>query len=258
MAHPLIPLVVGAAKPLAAYLGTQLEDDEREAIERAFARAVAAECQSEAERNPRPMGKVRRLGRLLGEKVTARPTYLGEKKARQNKKERRQRERSASIVAQLLGAGWQAATPPTPTSDEEAPQKWEPALRKYVEVVAVKAIEGDDDTRCLAWSHAVTGRYEIARPDAAGDWTVAALQTACASWAERIVTRVKLRWLFDNRFAVMLRQMNFEDGYSLAEKLVAANQEIARKLWRVVTIGIPLMFIGGGAVALLVLFIDKG
>jgi hypothetical protein len=259
MTDPLIPLIVGAAKPLAAYLGAQLEDDEREAIERAFAKAVAAECGlAEAERNPRPTNKVSRARRWLGEKITARPTELGEREAKRSKKERKQRDRSAVVVAQVLGAGWQAASPPGPASDGQPPRQWEPALRNYVEVVACKAIEGVDDTKCLAWSHAVTGEYEIARPDGTKGRTTANLEEACADWAARIVARVKLRWFFDNRFAVMLRQMNFEDGYALAEKLVGANREIANRLWRLVTVGIPLLLLGGGAVALLVLFVDKG
>lgn len=274
MAGPLAvaPVALRAAAPLASYLGHRLEGDEREKVEAGFVEAMRRNrILEEAPRSPGARWPKKKYEQAKGKLAKVRYAFPLSKKDRgagTSGKEKSSRRGSykeyAQIVAQQLTDAWRAA-PIRVTADEPGQpepedfrlkEHWTRKLLYLLFEAATDAVSGnledsdlseEDKARLVrAWRYVVTGDPEHTPSD-----------LEISQWSEAIALSVVPIWRKAG-LGEMLKQLNFDSHHGLMTVLAASSQDIAVSLKRFACWAIPTLLIGGGAVALLVLYIDKG
>jgi hypothetical protein len=225
----------------------QLEPNDHGRIERHFAKALESRCLLRREEIGQRKGGLRksanraRTGLSRGSKAVRRFIQGGRKAERPI--EWGEGDRAAmKVVAEQLTDAWfeRSADAVSPTSET-----WTSALESCLKDAATS--ESTDGSRdCRAW------RYVITRSDAEPTLT------EIDDWAAAVSSEVIRRWGNDRHLKNVVAQLNAESGLGLQQALVASSQGITRSLWQIALAIASLSVVGGGGIALLVLFVDKG
>jgi hypothetical protein len=77
-------------------------------------------------------------------------------------------------------------------------------------------------------------------------------------WAAEITRQVVGYWSKDKRLSVLVAQLNAESGLGLQQAVATSSRQISKSLRRIAAAVTAMTLLGGGGIALLVLFLDKG
>jgi hypothetical protein len=249
MGDPFTALVAGAkaAGPLLSLLGGRLKRTEQELICGSFVAAIAEirwedhhadDAPGWLSRNARKVFRSREWFPAGGKNG---PDVSGIKKGEERREHAGDGRRVATQLAQALITA--SADPSNQTQPKQT--VWTEALRQFLEAAAKEGIESSRQDEQRAWWYVVAGDPDN-KPNG----------SAVVVWATRMRAKVTAAWR--KELAGLVIQLHHEDDYELTRALVVSSRDIAKSLWYLVRIAIPLALVGGGAIALLVLYIDKG
>lgn len=243
MVDPVSPIAAAAAGRFVAYLGGELQASDWERLRGSFVRAVELPLAADSEvgslrkRRGRLAREVTRGAKNFGRRVFTRE---GTRETRAEKAARkRRREPVERVVDDLIGyleSAVAAGDEPKPGP----PERWSAVARAYFEETARAGLEDEDGARRDAWQVVVGGSDQV------------------ASWASTVAGNLKLDWILDESLEGFVDQLNADDEFLLTHALVTAGRDVADGVRLLLFVGLPALLLGGGGVALLVLFIDKG
>jgi hypothetical protein len=250
----LIKAGLAAGGPSIRFVRETLEPGAREQIQRSFAQALEWGRASEAERIASSKSRARRTARKAGsglgragKKVWSRrrPSAWQQHNA-EVADVKKVRSAIARGAAELTRAWTEGSVEPASGRNGES-EAWTAVLRRCVESTARKGINASDRDSAESWRYLVTG-----------DWDQNPTTPAIREWAKKIVKQVVMAWKSRPKLASVVAQLNAENGLGLQEALALSSKRIARSLWWIALSTATLAVVGGGGIALLVLFIDKG
>jgi hypothetical protein len=153
-------------------------------------------------------------------------------------------------VAKQLTNSLQEALVDMPNPDSSKPKEdemiaWTEELLKFLEEAASQGIDGENDRERRDWLWVVCGtRKKKAASEDVKTWATLASRKVAAKWREHL--------------PALVTHFHQEGEHEAMRNLVESSREIAQNTLRLLTIGIPTLLLGGGAITLLVLYIDKG
>jgi hypothetical protein len=256
MAPGIETAIAGLAVPVVKLVGHELQPSDLERIRGSFVAALEQQLAPARERHllESMTGQLAIAARRLATNTVRRATVLGSQAVQAENLARKQREAAAAGVAADLVDGLRAAGVASALEPGEAGEGWREALRGFLRGAAIVALSEGEEERRRAWSYVVSGgAAALPRKRKALE-----ADEDLVRWADAVAGRVEFSWLFDDRYSGLIDQMNVEDDRALAQALVLATREVAEGLRLLRLVGIPMLLLGGGAVALLVLLIDKG
>jgi hypothetical protein len=250
------PIASKAVLPLVSLLGRQLSGDEERMVRRSFQIAIRDEREQQLLHQTRRLKRTRKRLRRVKEQVT--PSGRSD---RRDEKE----------LAQWLAQTWAAAsvedalglnTDPSPAAEgarpsEKLPQTWSAALIYFLKSAALEGVADEppsaaDDEQAEAW-HKRRGAWGrvLLRSSAIDD-------ALAEDWAGKIANRVVRYWRGKPALHALIAQLNYDSRQGLVQAIALSGQDVARSLRRLVAATMPTILIGGGGMALIVLYVDKG
>jgi hypothetical protein len=234
---------------LVGFAMRQLESGDRERINKSFLTAVEWACLSAEGQRKAAKGGMRKPARAT--KKQAKRFWQRGKEAGRKAGNWVMRKQPAEIPAGESAGIKMVADELTEAWVREAAR---PVLRSGNWISALEACvrraawEHSRETQAnhLAWRRAITGGEQA--PD----------EARIREWAGEISSQVVTYWGRDKRLGAIVAQFNAESGLGLQQALVVSSRGISRSLWWIATAVTAMTLVGGGGIALLVLFLDRG
>ena len=230
--------------PFAAYLGRKLADGETVRVQQTLEDALRRTELTPEELLAHDRGGIARVFRGL---KGFRPPPLKKKKKEERSKRREAKETADAAVRQVahqLTIGWGAASEKSAKHTTAATSSCQAAFRQYLEKAAAEGVllEGENP-----WRYVVTGNH-TRKPE----------PQEIERWSGHVVNATVRAWHRDPLLRELVSQLNYESGFELAEALVTSSKDIARSIRWAVSVAVPFLLLGGGAVAVLVVLIARG
>jgi hypothetical protein len=265
------PIAAKAIRPLASALGRKLEGDEQKLVGRSFFKAIK-KAGEERQLQTSEEGRLKRAGKKVKASIKNASRSLDPKR----RDERREERDLASWIARTWAAADIESTAAKvdrekapksasdPGRDAPPPRGWSPAMVYFLTQAAYEgagnypgAASADRDPTASkqkedAWQKRQQAWHRILGVEDPVD------EAAAKAWATQVASLVQKAWRANPRLHGLIAQLNFDSQQGLVQAIALSGQDIARSLKRMAAVTLPLGLLGGGGIALLVLFVDKG
>jgi hypothetical protein len=247
-----VAIGVAAAKPLASAIGGKLRKNESDLIRASFLESIA-EIRREQRRLDSGTDDQGSFLRRNQDKIASTLPTVGSGQGPDEAllidglKHSAEMRRVAKQLTRSLQEAWVDLPNPDSSGEKEAePIAWGQALLKFLGEAAAQGIDGNSVRERRDWLWVVCG---VRGPEVASSENVEV-------WATLMTGKVTTKWR--ERLPALVAHFRHEGEFEAMRNLVESSREIAQNTFLLLTVGIPTVLLGGGAITLLILYIDKG